>query len=238
MADTPIVGQIKWDQNGERFFETGVDHGVLYPIAADGTYPQGYGWNGLTAINESPEGGEPTALYADNIKYLEMMSAEEWKGSIEAYMYPDAFAECDGSATPIAGVALGQQSRKKFGLCYRTKVGNDVAGDAKGYKLHLLYGLMASPSEKGYETVNDSPDAITFSWDISSTPVTVDGEGYDFKPLSTIVIDSTKVDADCLAALEAILYGTDPTTGSSASAGTAPRLPLPAEVLSTMTPTT
>lgn len=238
MADTPIVGQIKWDQSGERFFETGVDHGVLYPIADDGTYPQGYGWNGLTAINESPEGGEPTALYADNIKYLEMMSAEEWKGSIEAYMYPDAFAECDGSATPIDGVALGQQPRKKFGLCYRTKVGNDVAGDAKGYKLHLLYGLMASPSEKGYETVNDSPDAITFSWDISSTPVTVDGDDYDFKPLSTIVIDSTKVDEDCLAALEAILYGTDPTTGTSATAGTAPRLPLPAEVLSTMTPST
>lgn len=227
----PITGKIKWDENGERFFETGVDHGILYPIASNGTYPQGYCWNGLTAVSESPEGGEPTALYADNIKYLEMMSNEEWKGSIEAYMYPDAFEECDGSKSPVDGVSFGQQARKKFGMCYRTRLGNDVDGDAHGYKLHLLYGLMASPSEKGYETVNDSPDAITFSWDVSSTPVTVDLEGY--RPLSTIVINSTKADPDKLAALLAILEGTD-ADETAQTAATAPRLPLPAEVLTTM----
>lgn len=225
---TPIVGRIKWDETGERFFETGIDHGVLYPIDAEGAYSQGYGWNGLTAVNESPEGGEPTALYADNIKYLEMMSAEEWKGSIEAYMYPDAFEECDGSKSPVAGLSFGQQARRKFGMAYRTRVGNDIDGDAHGYKIHLLYGLMASPSDKGYETVNDSPDAITFSWDISSTPVAVND---NYKPLSTIVIDSTKLNPTKLAALEAVLWGTDPDE-TTQTAGTAPRLPMPAEILS------
>lgn len=222
-----VVGKIKWDENGQREFETGVDHGILYPIDSNGTYSQGYGWNGLTSVSESPEGGEPTALYADNIKYLEMMSNEEWKGTIEAYMYPDAFEECDGSASPVAGVSFGQQARKKFALVYRTRKGNDVDGDAHGYKLHIVYNLMASPSEKTYETVNDSPDAITFSWSVSSTPIPVDG----YRPVSTIVIDSTKIATAKLAALLSILEGTDPTTGDNPTEGTAPRLPMPAEIL-------
>lgn len=234
MADpTPITGAIVWDDSGEKFFETGVDHGVLYPLADDGTYPQGYGWNGLISVSESPEGGEPTALYADNIKYMDMMSAEEWKGTIEAYYYPPEFEACDGSAAPLTGVSFGQQVRSKFGLCYRTKLGNDTAGDSYGYKLHLVYGLLASPSEKSYETVNDSPDAITFSWEVSSTPVAA---GTNFKPLSTIVINSKLVDSTKLAALEAKLYGTDPAT--EGGTGTAPYLPLPAEVISTLTPAT
>lgn len=216
--------KIKWDQSGERLFETGVDQGVVYPMAVDGTYPNGYGWNGLISVSESPEGGEPTALWADNIKYLEMMSTEEWKGSMEAYMYPKEFEPCDGMVSPEAGVSLGQQARQKFGLCYRTRVGNDAQGDSYGYKLHLVYGLQASPSEKSYETVNDSPDAITFSWDISSTPVRME----NYRAVSTITIDSTVADPDALAALEALLYGTDGTGGSE---GTTPQLPLPEDVL-------
>lgn len=220
------MSKIVWDAAGERLFETGVDCGVVYPMSDSGTYPKGYGWNGLISVSESPEGGEPTALWADNMKYLEMMSTEEWKGSIEAYMYPKEFEPCDGNVSPIAGVALGQQARQKFGLCYRTRVGNDAKGDALGYKLHLVYGLQASPSDKGYETVNDSPDAITFSWDISSTPVRLASDEY--RPVSTIVIDSTKADPDDLANLEAILYGTD---GGGSTQATDPRLPSPDEVL-------
>ena len=196
------MAKLVWDKTGERFYETGVDHGVLYPMGAT-TYEKGVAWNGLTAVNESPEGGEPTALWADNIKYLNLMSAEEFGGSIEAYTYPDEFMACDGSAELATGVTIGQQSRKQFGLCYRTRIGNDVNGSDHGYKLHLVYNCLASPSEKGYETINDSPDAITFSWDFTTTPVSVDG----FKPTAHLIIDSTKVDAEKLKTLETQLYG-------------------------------
>lgn len=222
---SPITGKIVWDNTGDRLFETGVDHGILYPIDSNGTYPQGYGWNGLTSVSESPEGGEPTALYADNTKYLELMSNEEWKGTIEAYMYPDVFAECDGSAAPLTGVSFGQQARKKFGLVYRTRIGNDVDGDSHGYKIHIIYGLLAAPSEKSYETVNDSPDAVTFSWSVSSTPVPVTG----YRPVSTIVVDSTKIASAKMEALLDVLEGTDGTEGGTGA--TAPRLPMPSEVL-------
>ena len=205
-----------WDKTGERLYETGVDHGVLYVMGENG-YGNGVVWNGLTAVNESPEGGEPTPLWADNIKYLNLMSNEQFGGSIEAYTYPDEFMECDGSAQLATGVTVGQQTRKQFGLSYRTIIGNDVNGNEHGYKLHLVYGCLASPSEKGYETINDSPDAITFSWDFSTTPVAVTG----MKPTAHIVIDSTKVDSAKLTTFEAKLYG-----GESTEA----KLPLPDEV--------
>jgi hypothetical protein len=216
---------LTWDAAGERFYETGVDHGVLYPRIADGTYPLGVAWNGLVTITESPEGAEPNALYADNIKYLNLYSVEELKATIEAYTYPDEWALCDGSVAPVLGVQLGQQERQSFGLCYRTLVGNDVEGTALGYKLHLLYGGMASPSEKGFESMNDSPDAITFSWEVSTIPEVVTG----YKPTSLLTIDSRTADATKLAALEVILYGEDvgPTDA---------RLPLPDEVITLMTP--
>lgn len=204
------VEKIKWDQVGERLYETGVDHGIVYPIADNGKYPTGYAWNGLTAVTESPEGAEPTALWADNTKYLEMMSTEEWKGTLEAYMYPDAFLPCDGGAQPVAGLTFGQQLRKKFGLCYRTRLGNDVAGDSYGYKLHLVYGLLASPSEKNHNTVNDSPDAQAFSWSLSSTPVEIGTiNNVEYKPVSSIDIDSTKVNETKLAKLLEVLEGVD-----------------------------
>lgn len=209
--------KLVWDKTGEKFYETGISNGVLYPINAQGNYTPGVAWNGLTSVSESPSGAEPNALYADNIKYLNLYSAEEFGATLEAYTYPDEFAACDGSANIAAGVKLGQQSRKTFGLAYKTLFGNDVAGQDYAYKLHLIYGCMASPSEKQYQTVNDSPDAITFSWEISTTPVNVTG----FKPTSCITIDSEKVPADKLAALEDILFGT---------ASTDPRLPLPDEV--------
>lgn len=215
------MSKLVWDQTGERLYETGVKQGVLYPISAEGTYPKGVAWNGLTTVTESPSGAEATPLYADDIKYLNLMSTEELGGTIEAYTYPDEFAECDGSAALTAGVYIGQQARKVFGLCYRTTLGNDVESNAYGYKLHLIYGAQASPSEKAYATVNDSPEAITFSWEFSTTPVNVTG----FKPTASIVIDSTKVDAEKLAALEKILYG---------DADAEPRLPLPDEVAQTM----
>ena len=218
------MSKIVWDDTGKKLFETGVDRGVLYKRDTNGAYTNGVAWNGLTAVNESPSGAEPTNLWADNTKYLSIVGAEEFGCSIEAYTYPDEFAECDGSAELTTGVTIGQQNRKSFGFCYRTLLGNDVAGDSYGYKLHLLYGCLASPSEKGYSTKNDSPDAITFSWDITTTPVPVTG----FKPTACLTIDSTKVDKDKLAALEAILYGSD--GGSS----TAPRLPLPDEVKTTI----
>lgn len=200
------MAKLEWDKTGERLYETGVDHGVLYVMGENG-YGTGVVWNGLTAVNESPEGGEPTPLWADNIKYLNLMSNEQFGGSIEAYTYPDEFMECDGSAELETGVTVGQQARKQFGLSYRTIIGNDVNGNEHGYKLHLVYGCLASPSEKGYETINDSPDAITFSWDFSTTPVAVKG----MKPTAHIVIDSTKVDATKLTTFEGTLYGGDST---------------------------
>ena len=215
-----------WDAIGEHFYETGIDHGVLYP--ADGNaYPKGYAWNGLTSVSESPSGAEDTALYADNIKYLTLKSAEEFGLTIEAYTYPEQWEECDGTATLADGVKIGQQTRKKFGLSYRTRIGNDVAGDSLGYKLHLVYGCSASPSERGYQTVNDSPEAISFSWTVTTTPVNLDG----FKPVSLITIDSTKVDATKLGQLEDKLYGTNGGGSSIAPVvGTDPYLPLPDEV--------
>lgn len=216
------MSKLVWDKTGERLYETGVKQGVLYPQAAGGTYPKGVAWNGLTNVTESPTGAEATALYADDIKYLNLMSTEELGGTIEAYMYPDEFAECDGSAALTDGVFIGQQPRKTFGFCYRTTIGNDVANNNYGYKLHLVYGALASPSEKAYATINDSPEAITFSWEFSTTPVNVTG----FKPTASITIDSTKVDAEKLANLEKILYGDDEAE---------PRLPLPDEVAQVMT---
>lgn len=214
------MSKLVWDKTGERLYETGVKQGVLYPQVS-GAYPKGVAWNGLTAVTESPSGAEATPLYADDIKYLNLMSAEEFGASIEAYMYPEEFAECDGSAALVAGVYIGQQTRKAFGLCYRTVLGNDVDSNDYGYKLHLIYGALAAPSEKAYATVNDSPEAITFSWEITTTPVNVTG----FKPTASITIDSTKVDAEKLAALEAILYGTESEEA---------RLPLPDEIATIM----
>lgn len=223
------MSKIVWDKTGERLYETGVRNGVLYPIQSDGKYSMGVAWNGLTAVTESPSGAEATPLYADDIKYLNLMSAEEFGATIEAYTYPDEFAECDGSASLAKGVNIGQQPRKTFGMAYRTVVGNDVENDNYGYKLHLIYGALAAPSEKGYSTINDSPEAITFSWEVSTTPVNVTG----FKPTASIVIDSTKADPVKLAALEEILYGKDPTSEGAAD-GVNPRLPLPDEIAKLM----
>lgn len=219
------MSKIVWDKTGERLYETGVKNGVLYVQNSDGSYPKGVAWNGLTAVTESPSGAEATALYADDIKYLNLMSNEEFGATIEAYMYPKEFKVCDGSAEIAKGVTIGQQARKTFGLAYRTVLGNDVDGNDHGYKLHLIYGATASPSEKGYSTINDSPEAITFSWELNTTPVSVTG----FKPTASLVIDSTEVDAEKLAELETILYGKDPTSDGGAD-GVDPRLPLPDEV--------
>lgn len=217
--------KIKWDQTGEKFYETGVDHGVLYPVG-DAGYGEGVAWNGLTAVSENPSGAEPTPLYADNIKYLNLMSAEDFGATIEAYTYPEEFEACDGSAEIAPGVKVGQQTRKKFGLAYRTLIGNDTEGQDHAYKLHLLYGCSASPSQKGYSTVNDSPEAITLSWEVSTEPVNVTG----LKPTACLTIDSRKVDAAKLSALEDILYGKD----GDESTGIAPRLPLPDEIATLM----
>ena len=221
--------KLKWDQTGERYFETGVKKGVLYPMSAEsstrGTYPKGYAWNGLTNVTESPSGAEEEPLYADDIKYAAPRSKEEFGGTIEAYTYPDEFANCDGSAEIAKGVRISQQKRSPFGLCYRTNIGNDLDDEA-GYKLHIVYGATANPSEKAYETINDSPEAITFSWEFTTTPVDVTGH----KPTAHIVIDSTKADATKLAALEEILYGKD----GDGSTGTDARLPLPAEIITLM----
>ena len=209
---------LTWDKVGERFYETGVDRGVLYIPDEAGVYDDGYAWNGLTAVTESPSGAEASAQYADNIKYLNLVSAEEFGGTIEAFTYPDEFAQCDGTYLASPGVAIGQQSRKMFGLCYRTRVGNDVDGTDHGYKLHLLYGALAAPSEKAYATINDSPEAIAFSWEITTTPVAVSGQ----KPTAMLTIDSTAVASATLADLEELLYGTEAVDG---------RLPLPDEVI-------
>lgn len=215
------MAKLSWDDIGERLYETGVKNGVLYPVDDAGAYPKGVAWNGLTAVTESPSGAESNPLYADDIKYLDLRSVEEFGGTIEAYMYPDEFAECDGSASLATGVSIGQQKRRAFGLCYRTTLGNDVKGDDYGYKLHIVYGATASPSERAYATINDSPEAITMSWEFTTTPVTVTG----FKPASHIEIDSTKANPEKLAALEAILYGADDTEA---------RLPLPDEIATLM----
>lgn len=210
------MAKLVWDKTGERLYETGVKNGVLYPMV-DGAYPKGIVWNGLTAVTESPSGAEATALYADDIKYLNLMSAEEFGATVEAYTYPDEFAECDGSASLGTGVTIGQQPRKTFGMSYKTTLGNDVDNDNHGYKLHLIYGAMASPSEKAYSTINDSPEAITFSWELTTTPVNVTG----FKPTASLTIDSTKIAPEKLAAIEALLYGDDSTEA---------KLPLPDEI--------
>lgn len=219
------MSRLVWDNTGDRLYETGTKNGVLYVQDANGTYPTGVAWNGLTGVTESPSGAEANDLYADDIKYVSLRSAETFGATIEAYTYPDEFAECDGSYEMADGVFIGQQSRKTFGFSYRTVLGNDVNGDGHGYKLHLIYGATASPSEKAYATVNDSPDAITFSWEISTTPVNVP----DHKPTACITIDSTKANATKLKALEDILYGDE---------NAEPRLPLPSEVFTLMKTTT
>lgn len=215
--------KLTWDDTGKRTYETGVDHGVLYVQDESGEYPKGVAWNGLTAVNEAPSGAESSPQYADNIKYLELTSAEEFGATVEAFTYPDEFMECDGSAQPTPGVTIGQQARKRFGMCYRTKLGNDVKGDDYGYKLHLIYGAKAAPSEKAYSTINDSPEAITFSWELTTTPVNVTG----YKPTAVIVIDSTKADPTKLQELEKVLYGSE--MGEA-------KLPLPDEVLALIKP--
>lgn len=213
------MSKIVWDKTGEKTYETGVDRGVLYPME-NGAYPKGVPWNGLTAVNESPSGAENTALYADNIKYLNLQSAEELGYSIEAYTYPPEFEACDGSKEVAPGVTIGQQARKSFGFSYRTIFGNDTDGTMHGYKLHLIYNSLAQPSEKSYTSINDSPEAITFSWECSTTPVEVELD--DCKPTASLIIDSTKTDAEKLAALEAVLYGSDDKE---------PTLPTPTEVI-------
>lgn len=213
--------KLVWDKTGERLYETGVKQGVLYPISSTGTYPKGVAWNGLSSVSESPSGAEATAIYADDIKYLNLISTETFAATIEAYTYPDEFASCDGSADLATGVSVGQQPRQSFGLCYKTTLGNDTEGEKHGYKLHIIYNATASPSEKSYSTINDSPEAISFSWSVNTTAINVDDNG-TYKPTATIVIDSTKVDSTKLASFEEIIYGS-----STADA----KLPLPAEVM-------
>ena len=218
------MAKLVWDKTGDRLYETGVKNGVLY-IPTSGVYSKGVAWNGLTAVTESPSGAEATALYADDTKYLSLMSTEEFGATIEAYTYPDEFAACDGSAELADGVMIGQQKRSTFGLCYKTTIGNDTEGNDHGYKLHIIYGALAKPSERAYSTINDSPEAITFSWEITTTPVNVTGA----KPTASLVIDSTKADPSKLSALEDILYGKDGEPGNE------PRLPLPDEIKTLMT---
>lgn len=212
------MAEIKWDQTGERLYETGVDHGVLYLPDTQGKYTNGYVWNGLVTVNETPSGAEPNPQYADNMKYVNLISAEEFGATIEAFTYPDEFALCDGSAMPTEGVYVGQQARKPFGLAYRTQLGNDTQANDYGYKLHLIYGAQAAPTEKEYTTVNDSPEAITFSWECTTTPVDVP----NYRPTSSLTIDSTKVTAANLKALETRLYGSETEE---------PELPSPEEVI-------
>lgn len=217
---------LTWDGTGERKYESGVSKGVLYPMAANGTYEDGVAWNGLISVSNNPDGAEPNELWADNIKYAILRSAETLSLTIEAYTYPPEFEACDGMATPTGatGLVLGQQARKAFGFCYRTEVGTDANNNA-GYKLHLVYGCTATPSDKDYETINDNPDAITFSWDVDSVPTPLTGAYASYKPVSEIVIDSTAVDSTKLTALEALLYG---------SGSTAPALPDPTTVITTI----
>lgn len=227
------MSRIVWDAIGEHLYETGVDRAVVYPQATDGTYPQGFAWNGITSVSESPSGAEATDLWADNRKYLSLLSAEDFGASIEAYTYPDEFAVLDGTASPVAGVTIAQQTRRPFGFCYRTVVGNDTASNDHGYKLHLIYGAKASPSEKSYQTINDSPEAISFSWELTTTPVNVTG----YKATALVTIDSTKVnDSEKMQLLEDVLYGKDAVAadvdhGIEAQEATDARLPLPDEVI-------
>lgn len=211
------MSKLVWDQSGKRLYETGVDHGVLYPIQTGGVYSKGVAWNGLTAVTESPSGADVSDIYADNMKYLGLVGAEKFGATVEAYTYPDEFAECDGSVELVKGATIGQQNRKVFGMVYRTVIGNDVDGNEHGYKLHLIYGATAAPSEKAYNTINEDPEAITFSWELSTTPVNVTGH----KPTASLTIDSTKADPTKLAELEKILFGDTETE---------PRLPLPDEI--------
>lgn len=211
------MSKLVWDQSGKRLYETGVDHGVLYPIQTGGVYSKGVAWNGLTAVTESPSGADVNDIYADNMKYLGLVGAEKFGATVEAYTYPDEFAECDGSVELAKGATIGQQNRKVFGMVYRTVIGNDVDGNEHGYKLHLIYGATAAPSEKAYNTINEDPEAITFSWELSTTPVNVTGH----KPTASLTIDSTKADPTKLAELEKILFGDTETE---------PRLPLPDEI--------
>lgn len=211
------MAKIVWDETGKRTYETGVKNGVLYILDGEGVYSKGVPWNGLTAVTESPSGAESTPMYADDMKYLELFSAEEFGATIEAYTYPEEFEQCDGSASLGKGVTIGQQDRATFGLCYKTTLGNDVKGSAYGYKLHLIYGAKAAPSEKGYQTINDSPEAITFSWEVTTTPVNVTG----FKPTASLTIDSTKIEPAKLQQIETLLFG-----DTSAE----PKLPLPDEI--------
>lgn len=227
------MAKLKWDETGSRFYETGIDNGVLY-LYDDVTksYPEGVAWNGLTSISENPSGADANAIWADNIKYLNLIANEDFGATIEAYTYPDEFAECDGSAATIPGVMVGQQARKMFGLCYRTRIGNDTAGDSLGYKLHLVYGCKASPSSKSYNTVNDSPEAMNFSWEIATQQIEMPA---GLRPSATIVIDSTKfTDPTAKGKLDDLLeklYGTD---GDGSTAGTDAYLPLPSEVFATL----
>jgi hypothetical protein len=221
---------LAWDLTGQKYYETGVDHGVLYIPDNTGAYSDGFAWNGLVSVTESPSGAEASPQYADNIKYLNLVSAEQFGATIEAFTYPLEFGQCDGSASPETGVFIGQQVRRTFGLAYRTRVGNDVDGTDFGYKLHLIYGALAAPSEKAYNTINDSPEAVTFSWDLTTTPTAVGTiGGVDYKPTASITIDSTTADAAALAELEGRLFGTS---------GTDPELPPPAEVVSLFSGTT
>lgn len=226
------MSKLIWDATGERLYETGVSNGVLFPMGSNGTYAAGVAWNGLSAVTESPSGAEATATYADNIKYLNLVSAEEFGATVEAYTYPPEFAECDGSKEIAPGVYAGQQNRKQFGLSYKTLIGNDVDSTDHGYKLHLVYGCLAAPSEKAYSTVNDSPEAMALSWEVTTTPVEINTliDGKKLKPTACLTLDSTKTDATKLAALEEILYGKDPTEPEG-SDGVEPRLPLPDEVI-------
>ena len=212
------MSKIVWDQTGSHYYETGVKKGVLYLQTAEGKYENGVAWNGLTAVTESPSGAEATPLYADDIKYLNLMSVEEFGATVEAYTYPDEFAACDGSAELVAGISIGQQPRSVFGMSYVTTIGNDTAGNKHGYKIHIIYGAMAAPTEKAYATINDSPEAITFSWELTTTPVSVNGH----EPTASVTIDSTKVDKTKLEALEEVLYGSESQPA---------RLPLPDEIV-------
>lgn len=218
------MSKLVWDATGARLYETGVSKGVLYPKATNG-YGAGVAWNGLTGVTESPSGAEHTPLYADNIKYLNLMSVEEFGANVEAYTYPPEFEECLGNAEVAPGVNIGQQEHVGFGMCYQTVLGNDVAKNNYGYKIHIIYDALAKPSERSYATINDSPEAITFSFELSTTPVAVTGH----KPTASLIIDSTKVDADKLAALEEVLYGKDPTD-DDANDGVEPRLLMPDEI--------
>ena len=225
------MSKIKWDLTGERIFETGVDHAVLYIPDNTGAYATGVPWNGIKNISEQPSGAEPNKQYADNMVYFNLVSAEDYKLKLEAYTYPEEFMQFDGVASPQPGVSIGQQSRGVFGLAYRTLIGNDLVGQDAGYKLHLVYGAQSSPSEKSYDTINESPEATTFSYDLSTTPVVVGTVGgVAYKPAASLTINSTKVNAAKLAAFEAILYGTDGSPGTTA------RLPLPAEVIGLFAP--